>query len=149
MPTPFSGGCACGAIRYECAAGPILSLNCHCRDCQRGSGSAYASVVVVPTPAFKLLNGTPKYHTVKADNGHTSRRGFCPECGSPVLAKVDESPDIMIIQAASLDDPSWHRPVVDFFTSSAQPWDHMNSALRKFEKEPTEEQVQELLTARG
>jgi hypothetical protein len=65
------------------------------------------------------------------------------------LAKIDESPELMIIQVASLDDPSWHRPVVDFFTSSAQPWDHMNSALRKFAKEPTEEQLQELLMPHG
>jgi hypothetical protein len=42
----------------------------------------------------------------------------------------------MVILAASLDDPSWHRPTTDFYTSSAQPWDFMNPALAKFEKEP-------------
>src|SRR5262245_26013234 len=135
MPSPFSGGCACGVIRYECSAEPITELNCHCRDCQRASGSAYASVVVVPTPALTLLKGEPKYHAVKADNGHTSRRGFCAECGSPLFVKIDENPEVRVIQVASLDDPSWHRPVMDFFTASAQPWDHMNPALRKFAKE--------------
>ena len=149
MPTPFSGGCACGAIRYDCAAEPILALNCHCRDCQRASGSAYASVVVEPTPALTLRKGQPKYHAVKADSGHTSRRGFCTECGSPVLVTIDESPELMAIQVASLDDPSWHRPTMEFFASSAQPWDHMNPALRKFAKEPTEEQLREVLGARG
>ena len=114
-----------------------MSLNCHCRDCQRASGSAFASVVVVPTSSLRLLKGAPQYHSVKADSGHTTSRGFCPECGSPVLGKITEEPDIMVIQAASLDDPSWHKPTMDLFLSSAQPWDFMNPALQKFEKEPT------------
>jgi len=137
MSTPFTGGCACGAIRYECSAEPVMSLNCHCRDCQRASGSAFASVVVVPTSSLRLLKGAPQYHSVKADSGHTTSRGFCLECGSPVLGKITEEPDIMVIQAASLDDPSWHRPTMDLFLSSAQPWDFTNPALQKFEKEPT------------
>jgi len=45
MFTPFSGGCACGAIRYECAAEPLYMVNCECRDCQRATGSAYCAVV--------------------------------------------------------------------------------------------------------
>lgn len=137
MPTPFSGGCACGAIRYECSAEPVMSLNCHCRDCQRGSGSAYASALVVPASALRLLKGAPKYHSVKADSGHTTSRGFCAECGSPLLGKIAEEPDIMVIQAASLDEPSWHKPTMDLFLSSAQPWDYMNPELTKFAKEPT------------
>ena len=136
MPTPFSGGCACGAIRYECSAEPVTSINCHCRDCQRGSGSAYASALVVPAPAIRLLKGEPKYHTVTADSGHHVSRGFCANCGSPLLGKIAEEPDIMVIQAASLDDPSWHSPTVEFFTASAQPWDYMNPALPKHAKEP-------------
>ena len=51
MSTPFSGGCACGAIRYERTAEPAISLNCHCRDCQRASGSAFAPIRRVPTSA--------------------------------------------------------------------------------------------------
>lgn len=137
MPTSFSGGCACGAIRYECSAEPVMSLNCHCRDCQRASGSAYASVLVVPASAFRLVKGAPKYHSVQADSGHTTSRGFCPDCGSLVLGKIAEEPDIVVIQAASLDDPSWHQPTMDLFLSSAQPWDYMNPGLPKFAKEPT------------
>jgi hypothetical protein len=53
------------------------------------------------------------------------------------LAKVAEEPNIMIIQAASLDDPNWHKPTMDLFLSSAQPWDYMNPDLAKFAKEPT------------
>lgn len=151
MPTPFSGGCACGAIRYECSAEPLLSLNCHCRDCQRASGSAYAPFLAVPVAAFTLTKGTPKYHRVTEENGNTLDRGFCPECGSPVIIKGQRASTFGLISlwAASLDDPSWFRPTGDSFVVSAQPWDYMNPALRKFERTPTDEQAREMLTSRG
>jgi hypothetical protein len=149
MPTPFSGGCACGAIRYECSAEPLFSANCHCRDCQRASGSAYASALIVPKAAFTLTKGAPKYHRVTADSGNTMERGFCPACGSPLLVNWSAAPALVCIQAASLDDPSWHRPTMDVWTASAQPWDHMNPTLPKFARRTTEEQLKELLTSRG
>ena len=149
MPTLFSGGCACGAIRYECSAEPVFSANCHCRDCQRASGSAFASALLVPKTAFSLVQGIPKYHRVTADNGNTIERGFCPACGSPLFVNMFAYPILVGIQAASLDDPSWHQPAMDCWTASAQPWDHMNPTLPKFERRVTEEQLKELLTSRG
>jgi hypothetical protein len=137
MAMTFEGGCACGSIRYECSADAPESINCHCRDCQRASGTAYASALVVPAASLKLTKGQPKFYSVTADSGHISCRGFCADCGSPVLAKVVELPTLMVIQAASLDDPTRHRPTVDLFASSAQPWDFMDPALPKFEKEPS------------
>src|SRR6266849_7339317 len=112
MPTPWTGGCACGAIRYECAAAPFLALNCHCRDCQRASGSAYIAALVVPASAFTLRKGAPTYYAVTAESGHTTRRGFCPACGSPLVLKIDEFPALVSLRPASLDDPSWYRPTL-------------------------------------
>jgi hypothetical protein len=51
MKVPFTGGCLCGAIRYECSAEPIVMGNCHCRDCQRATGSAFAAALLVPRNA--------------------------------------------------------------------------------------------------
>ncbi len=130
MKVPFGGGCACGAIRYECSAEPIMAVNCHCRDCQRATGTAYASAVFVPGPAFRIMKGDPKYHTTTADSGNLVSRGFCSECGSPVIARSSGHP-MIIIYAASLDDPSWHRPTMDVFASKAQAWDYMNPTLPK------------------
>lgn len=150
MATPFSGGCACGAIRYECSAEPLLSFNCHCRDCQRASGSAYASILSVPVAAFTLTKGTPKYHRVTGDSGNTLDRGFCPECGSPVVIEAQRASTYGLISlwAASLDDPSWFRPTMDIFVVSAQPWDYMNPALRKLERTPSDDQAREILAPR-
>lgn len=136
MPAPFSGGCACGAIRYECSVEPIVMGNCHCRDCQRSSGAGYSAAILVPNASVKLVKGEPKYHAVKAASGRTSRRGFCAECGSPLFADNSSGSGMMAIKAGSLDDPSWFKPMADIWTSSAQPWDHMNPDLMKFSKEP-------------
>lgn len=62
MSTNFTGGCACGAIRYEVSAEPIVMFNCHCRDCQKTTGGPYTPVMYVPASAFKITKGTPKYY---------------------------------------------------------------------------------------
>ena len=133
--TTFTGGCACGAIRYESSSGPVLTFNCHCLDCQKAGGSAYASCLMVPASDFRLT-GEPKYYTVTANSGYPIARGFCSECGSHVLAEMPYKARIIIIHAGSLDDPSWHRPAVDIFASRAQPWDHMDPDLPKFPQLP-------------
>jgi hypothetical protein len=136
MNLPFTGGCACGAIRYQCTAEPVRMGQCHCRDCQRSSGGPFVAVVVVPVDALKVLKGSPRYFDTLSDRGGCIHRGFCPDCGSPVLAKFDLAPHLIGIRAGSLDDPGWFRPDYDIWTSDAQPWDYMNPALPKFEKYP-------------
>ena len=136
MTTPFSGGCACGAIRYESTAEPVIMLNCHCRDCQRSSGGPSSSLVVVPKQAFKLLQGSLRFHASPSEAGGQNQRGFCGHCGAPILSKPDAVPHIVAIRTASLDEPSWFSSQMEVWTSDAQPWDEMNPALPKFEKYP-------------
>ncbi len=69
---PFTGGCACGAIRYECSADPMMSLNCHCRDCQRATGSAYNTVVGVPAARVQFTQGVPNIMRRLGSEGHCS-----------------------------------------------------------------------------
>ncbi len=130
MPDAFSGGCACGAIRYESSSAPVFMLNCHCRDCQRSSGGASSSVVLVPA-ARMTVSGSPKYHVSQPEPGKTVRRGFCPECGSPLFGASSARPEFIAIKAASLDDPSWFKPMLDLWTASAQPWDVMDPSVPK------------------
>ena len=135
MAQKLSGRCACGAIRYECNVDPVVMFNCHCRDCQRASGSAYAAIVVVPKVAVKVW-GEPCYHKIIGGSGKVIERGFCPTCGSQVTTKLERLPDIFVLQAGSLDDPSAYRPVMDVYISSAQPWDHMDPNVPKHAKGP-------------
>jgi hypothetical protein len=137
ITTPFSGGCACGAIRYESTAEPVAMLHCHCRDCQQSSGGPFSSFVVVPSEAFKLLQGSLSFHASPSHMGGETHRGFCPECGTPIHGKTDLAPHIVAIRTASLDDPSWFHQQIDVWTSDAQPWHQMNPALPKFEMYPS------------
>jgi hypothetical protein len=75
---PFSGGCACDAIRYESTAEPVLMLHCHCRDCQRSSGGPFSSFVVVPAEAFKLLQGSPRFHASPSAKGRQDQSRLLP-----------------------------------------------------------------------
>ena len=135
MATPFTGGCACGAVRYECAAEPVMTGNCHCRDCQKATGGAFVPALAVPTAALKIT-GEPKYYDTKGDSGQTVSRGFCPNCGARLFGKPKVMADLTVIFAGSLDDPSWYRPSMDIYTASAQPWDHLNPDLPKFPQMP-------------
>jgi len=132
----LSGGCACGAIRYACPTPALFSLNCHCRDCQRESGSAFVPVVAVSRTAFEIAKGTPKYFGITADSGHTTTRAFCGDCGSPLFGLPGRVPEIVTIRAGSLDEPGSFEPSQDIFTASAQPWDYMNPALPKVSRLP-------------
>ena len=119
MPQKLSGGCACGAIRYECDADPVIMMNCHCRDCQKASGSAYAAIVVVPKGAVQI-RGEPRYHKVVAQSGKATQRGFCPNCGSQIILMSERRPDALGLQAGSLDDPSTYQPTQWMYSPPAR-----------------------------
>ena len=129
--TVLSGGCACGAIRYACTAPALFCLNCHCRDCQRESGSAFVPVMAALRAAFEVVQGTPRYFDLTADSGHTTTRAFCGDCGSPLFGLPGAAPEIVMIRSGSLDEPSSFKPSRDIFTASAQRWDYMNPELPK------------------
>ena len=115
---------------------PVVMFHCHCRDCQRSSGGPFTSFVIVPAEAFRFSQGSVRFHDSPSHRGGKTHRGFCADCGSPILAKTDANPDIVAIRTASLDDASWFNQQMDVWTSDAHPWDQMNPALPKFEKYP-------------
>jgi hypothetical protein len=138
MKTPFTGGCACGAIRYECTAKPKAMVECHCRDCQRAMGGPGFFAVVVPADAFKLTRGTLRYYFTESERMGLHRRSFCADCGSPLTGAEnrDGTMGSIAITAASLDDPSEFHPQMHFWILDAQPWAKMDPAVPKFEKYP-------------
>jgi hypothetical protein len=139
MGTPggvFRGGCLCGAIRYEITAEPMFGGHCQCRDCQHESGGGHTSFLAFPSDAVKLT-GTPRFYESEADSGSTIRRGFCPICGSPVMAATIGLPAVMTISAGSLDDPSAFKPEFVCYTIRGHAWDHVDPALPSFPKMPS------------
>jgi hypothetical protein len=126
----------CGAIRYESGGEPQFALQCHCRDCQRASGSAYVAAVRMPSAEFRITKGEPRRYVARSDAGNEITRAFCGECGAPLYVQVSTRPDLVGIRVSSFDAPSWFRPEADIFVKSAQPWDHMDPALPKYATYP-------------
>lgn len=133
MELPLKGGCACGAVRYECSAMPLGMGNCHCRDCQYASGTSHSSVLSVPARAVSI-KGEPQYFETVSNAGVTVRRGFCKKCGSPLFSMSEAGEEFMAIKAASLDDPTCFEPSIDTWTSSAQPWCVFSPTTQKLQR---------------
>ncbi|MBI5041738.1 MAG: GFA family protein [Gammaproteobacteria bacterium] len=127
MP-PLTGSCACGAVRYSITTEPAFSFHCQCHQCQRASGTGHASLFVVPKNSVSV-EGEVKFYAQTADDGATISRGFCPHCGSPVLGKSTGYPDVLMITAASLDEPALFKPQKVVFSASGQAWDYVDPAL--------------------
>ena len=131
-----TGGCACGAVRYEVSAQALMAAICHCRDCQRTGGGPYAGHSFVPAGGFQLTKGAPAVYETRSDSGHKVSRFFCRGCGSPLYAKSTSMPDGVGIRASSLDDPDGFRPTMHVFTDSAPSWAFSSDALPKFARTP-------------
>lgn len=136
MSRKLTGGCRCGALRYECAAEPVVSLICHCRDCQRASGAGAVPLIAVPKDALKMT-GEARYFETVSDSGHRVHRGFCPTCGSRVCAATELAPDLITVLAGSLDDPSMFAPGMHVYTERAHAWDRIADGLPTFPRMPS------------
>jgi len=114
----------------------VFSLQCHCRDCQRQTGSAYIAAMRVPAAGFRVTQGAPRHYVSTSDGGNAVTRAFCGDCGSPIYIQVSTRPDLVGLRVGTLDDPSGFRAEADIFVKSAQPWDYMNPALPKYATYP-------------
>jgi hypothetical protein len=136
MSDAFTGGCACGAIRYEIASEPISQLHCQCRDCQRMSGTGHGSYLTFMQRGAVKLKGQAKHWDIVGDSGHVKTRAFCPGCGSPVYLTFAPAPDLIAVHAASLDDPARFVPQKVMYNSRQHIWDTLDPSLTKFDKMP-------------
>jgi hypothetical protein len=92
---PITGGCQCGAVRYEANAAPIRPSLCHCRMCQKAYGNVFGALVSFPAENFRFVSGKPKdYRSSKI-----AIRGFCESCGTPLTFIYDAEPE-QIAEAA-------------------------------------------------
>jgi hypothetical protein len=139
MRLPLTGGCQCGALRYEISQAPSLVYTCHCTDCQRLTGSAFSMALVASTEAFSFTGAEPHAIQRTADSGRTVTRWVCPSCGTWMWSGPKPDPatrDALRVRAGTLDDTSWLRPTVHFWTRSAQPWVVLPEGDQRFETQP-------------
>jgi hypothetical protein len=142
MNLPLTGGCLCGAIRYEITQSPLLVYTCHCTDCQHLTGSAFAIGVLVLNDAVRFWGKVPRIIESVADSGRLKGRCVCPNCATPVCGQprpgtlVQEM--VRSILGGTLDDKSWLRPIVHVWTRSKQPWIILPESDQQFDTTPSD-----------
>lgn len=126
--TAASGGCLCGDVRYGVQLAQARTLVCHCRNCQKQSGSAFSILLVVPKDQLEITGALATYED-RGASGEAVARKFCPRCGSAVISEPASLPGIAAIKAGTLDDITGLAPQVHIWCSSAQPWFKLPSDL--------------------
>lgn len=123
MPTTREGRCACGAVTFTADTDEVvLSAHCHCRDCQKATGSAFATVVGLPESALSVEGEQAlRSWTVAGMSGEVTR-AFCATCGTPMFSASTGGPGIRFVKAGAFDDASWLEPAIECWTSREQPW---------------------------
>lgn len=131
----MTGGCLCGRVRYTLTGEPAFTGVCHCRNCQRYTGSSFEAVTVYPA-ASVAVQGELKTYQDTGDSGKPVYRRFCPNCGSGVIADGEGLPGLTLVLAGTLDDASAYQPAMEIYCSSAQPWVNLGGERKQFAKMP-------------
>jgi hypothetical protein len=118
---PLTGGCNCGAVRFEVTAPLAVASYCHCKRCQRRSGAA-ASANAHPAPGtFRIVAGEDRLRVWKPDGG--GEKWFCGDCGSSLFGRNPSHADPISIRMGAFDDDPGIRPSVRQFVAYAAPWE--------------------------
>ncbi len=125
----------CGRVRYQTEGEPLFGAICHCRSCQRASGSNGLPVMGLPKAGF-AIGGEPKGYTQTGGSGQPATRWFCPDCGGTVYGTGVAFPDLVMIYGGSLDNPSLFTPRMLINTADRFDWDDGLSHLPTFAAMP-------------
>jgi hypothetical protein len=137
---PVEGGCQCGAVRYRLKAAPAGVYACHCKDCQRFSGTTHTLSMVVKAGDVELIRGTLTGFDKAADSGRTVRMLGCGACGTKIWNEPLSSRQFVIMKPGTLDDASWARPVGNIWTDRALPWAQIDWSQPHFPGQPADRQ---------
>ena len=135
MGPTITGRCGCGQVRYSASATPQTALYCQCRDCQFDSGTGHACHVMLPKDSLSVSGPLTSYRSV-ADSGNPVERQFCSMCGSSIIYRSAAFANSVFVTAGSLDDPAIFAPQMVLYIASAQPWDRIDPALKRFDRMP-------------
>jgi hypothetical protein len=118
----MQGGCACGAVRYRLLTAPMFVHCCHCHDCQRQAGSAFAVNALIEAAQVELLAGAPEAVPLPTDSGRPHDVYRCPGCRTALWSDYGRRRVLLFVRVGTLDDPASLRPDVHIFTRSKLPW---------------------------
>lgn len=130
---PMQGSCFCGAVRYRLETAPMFVHCCHCTDCQRQTGSAFAINALIERDRITLLSGEPQAVEMKTDSGRPHDIWRCPKCLSALWSDYGRRGVMVFVRVATLDDPSALPPDVHIFTRSKLDWVVLPQNARAFD----------------
>lgn len=128
---PITGGCLCGALKYECTTKPIIAFHCQCQHCQKLSTTGHGSYILLSKEKTNVL-GKFSTWSYTADSGNTTTKHFCPTCGTQVFSLTSGHENNFIASASSLDDKSLFQPSLILFAKHAAPWDQIDDSLPQY-----------------
>ena len=133
MTKNLEGGCACGAVRYRLASAPMFVNCCHCRDCQRQTGSAFVLNALIEADRVTLLAGPPESVPMPTDSGRPHDVYRCPKCRTAVWSDYGRRGVMLFVRVGTLDDASALPPDAHIFTRSKLPWVTLPAGVPAFE----------------
>jgi hypothetical protein len=131
----YSGGCLCGAVRYEARGEPNFAGYCFCADCRKASGSGFVPFMGFPSSAV-TFRGPTRTFAARSFRGSDAVRNSCPVCGSLVFGGIVGQDDSHTIYAGTLDDPSGFHPTMAIFNRDRPAWMPLPAGLTVFETMP-------------
>lgn len=133
MTRTWLGGCACGALRYRLASAPMFVHCCHCSDCQRQTGSAFAINALIEADRVVLSGGEPTPVAMPTDSGRPHHILRCPACQTALWSEYGGRPELRFVRVGTLDDPSSLQPDVHIYTRSRLPWVALPASVPAFD----------------
>jgi hypothetical protein len=133
MTRELDGGCACGAVRYRMTTPPLFVHCCHCKDCQRQTGSAFALNALIETDRVDMLSGETQRYDMPTDSGRPHGVYRCTHCGTAVWSEYGGLKVLRFVRVGTLDDPSALPPDVHIYTRSKLPWVVLPDGVPRFE----------------
>ncbi|MFO1303096.1 MAG: GFA family protein [Burkholderiales bacterium] len=129
----FDGGCACRHVRYRMTSKPLLVHCCHCRWCQRETGSAFVLNAMIEADRVVLLNGDVEVILTPSESGRGQKIARCPACRVAVWSNYGGGGDVVrFVRVGTLDEPDRLPPDVHIFTMSKQPWVNLEGGAPAF-----------------
>lgn len=133
MERKREGGCACGEVRYRLESEPMFVHCCHCRDCQRQTGSAFVINALIETDRVTVLAGAPEPVSVPTDSGRPHRIFRCPTCRTALWSEYGGIAAMRFVRVGTLDEPDSLTPDVHIYTRSKLPWVALPEGVPAFE----------------
>jgi hypothetical protein len=122
MTNTLDGGCACGSVRYRMRSAPMFVHCCHCKDCQRQTGTAFVLNALVETARVEMLSGEPRPSPMPTDSGRPHTVYRCPDCGTAVWSEYGGLAALRFVRVGTLDDPQRLPPDVHIYVRSKLSW---------------------------